>query len=242
MKLRPSLIASAAAIAINSMGVSAYAHETRVLPPTFSVGKNIRLTVGFHVEPAFEDSFNAVDVILYTYDGACTDPSDFWGEYIDVSGTKTNADPDTVNLTVDALYLKNQTPPTGSGGSVAPVGIQKTLTITNASVLKEAFGSPGTYNSWFRPTHQGNSTVGGAYGFHVKGTVHAGASSYQCSGDSAPHALAARTVSIDSYFVCGNGTLTAGHSFNCVEAIQPFPGRPEDGYQPSGAFGPWRSW
>ncbi|WP_156898245.1 hypothetical protein [Methylocapsa acidiphila] len=241
MKFRKLAMTSAAVLAVNALA-SAYGHETRVLPATFALGKNIRLTVGFHVEPAFEDSFNAVDVILYTYDGACADPSDFWGQVIDVSGTSTNADPDSVSLTVDALYLKNQTQPTGAGGSVAPVGIVKTLTITNASALKEAYGDAGTYNSWFRPTHEGNSTAGGAYGFHVKGTVHAGANSYQCSGDSAPHALAARTVNIDAYYVCGNGSLNPPHSFNCVAAIQPFPGRAEDGYQASGSLGSGRHW
>lgn len=88
----------------------------------------------------------------------------------------------------------------------------------------------------------GNTTTGGAYGFHVKGTVHAGPNSWQCTGDPAPHALAARTVNIDSYFVCGNGALTPGHAFNCVEAIQPFPGRAEDGYEPNNAFGQGRGW
>lgn len=237
MKLKNCLAAITALASSTALVGSALAHETRVLPPTFSTGTNIRLTVGFHVEPAFEDSYNAVDVILYTYDGACADPADFWGQFIDVNGTAGSADPDTVNLTVDALYLKNQTPPTGSGGNVAPAGILKTLTITNASPLKEAFDDAGTYNSWFRPTNPGNSTTGGAYGFHVKGTVHAGPNSYQCQGDPAPHSLAARTVSIDSYFVCGNGSLTPGHSFNCVKAIQPFPGNANDGYEPDKAFG-----
>jgi hypothetical protein len=236
MRLNKHLAAVTALAASTALAGSAFAHETRVLPPTFSLGKNIRLTVGFHVEPAFEDSFNAIDVILYTYDGACADPTDFWGQVIDTGGTKNNKDPDTVSLTVDALYLKDQTKPTGSAGDGAPGGILKTLTITNASPLKEAFGDAGTYNSWFRPTHPGNSTTGGAYGFHIKGTVHAGPNSWQCQGDKAPHALAARTVNIDSYFVCGNGSLVTGHSFNCVEAIQPFPGRAEDGYEPNKAF------
>jgi hypothetical protein len=39
----------------------------RILPADHG---SVRLIVGFHVEPAFEDSFNAVDVILSTYDGA----------------------------------------------------------------------------------------------------------------------------------------------------------------------------
>jgi hypothetical protein len=237
MKFKKYLTAAAALTASAALAGSAFAHETRMLPPTFSVGKNIRLTVGFHAEPAFEDTYNAIDLILYTYDGACADPTDFWGQYIDVNGTKGNADPDQINLTVDALYLKNQTPPTGPGGSVAPAGILKALPITNAYPLKELYGNPGTYNSWFRPTHPGSSTTGGAYGFHIKGSVHAGPSTYQCEGDPAPHKLAARTVNIDSYFVCGAGSMVSGHSFNCVEAIQSFPGNTQDGYEPNRAFG-----
>ena len=231
MKIRRQLMAATALAVSIALVAPAFAHESRTLPPVFALGSNIRLTVGFHVEPAFEDSFNAVDVILYSYDGACADPTDFWGNPLDTSAG------DTVNLKVEALYLKNQTPPTGPGGNVAPAGILKTLPITDASPLKEAFGNPGTYNSWFRPTHPGNTTTGGAYGFHVKGTVSAAASTYQCEGDTAPHSLAARTVSIDSYFVCGNGSLNPPHSFNCVAAIQPFPGNVNDGYGADKAFG-----
>jgi hypothetical protein len=50
----------------------ACAHELRLLPLNPAIGGplKISLLVGFHVEPAFEDSFNAVDVILSTFDGA----------------------------------------------------------------------------------------------------------------------------------------------------------------------------
>jgi hypothetical protein len=236
MTIKKHLMTVTALAASSALLASASAHETRILPASIN---QIRLTVGFHVEPAFEDSFNAVDVILYTFDGACADPKDFWGNVIDTGGTIGNPDPDTVNLTVDALYLKDQTKPGDAPkGDVASAGIIKTLTITNASPLKEAFGNAGTYNSWFRPTNPGNSSTGGAYGFHIKGTVHAGPSSWQCTGDPAPHPLAARTASIDAYYVCGKGTLNPqGHSFNCVEVIQPFPGKLEDGYEPNKAFG-----
>src|ERR1700730_17883977 len=72
------------------------------------------------------------------------------------------------NLKVQALYLKKAVPPTGPNGSIAPKGIVAKLTITDQSPLAEAFSSPGTYNSYFRPTHPGNATTGGAYGFHIK--------------------------------------------------------------------------
>ena len=154
-------------------------------PP--NTGK-IQLVVGFHVEPAFEDSFNAVDVILSTFDGTCPAPnaSVTIGQPIDVDGTVTAKDPDTVNLKVDALYLKKAVPPTGPNGSIAPAGIEAKLTITDRSPLAEGFRNPGTYNSWFRPTHPGNATTGGAYGFHVYGKVHAGPNSFSCPGDTSP--------------------------------------------------------
>jgi len=240
MKIKHKLLAVGAIAASSALLSSAIAHESRILP----ADKNsINLIVGFHVEPAFEDSFNAIDAILYTYDSVCpVDKNDYYGNVIDTGGTQGNADPDTVDLKVDALYLKNQTPPTGAHGEVAPAGIIKTLTITNASPLKEAFGNPGTYNSWFRPTNPGNSTTGGAYGFHVYGTVHAGPSSYQCEGDAAPRALAARTAKVDAYYVCGDGSFNKPHSFNCIQAIQPFPGKAEDGYQPNRAYGDRHDW
>ncbi|SFK58089.1 hypothetical protein [Methylocapsa palsarum] len=228
------LIAAGALLGSTAILGSAFAHESRVLP----ADKNsVRLTVGFHVEPAFEDSFNAIDVILYTYDKACPlDKTDFYGNVIDTGGTKGNADPDTVNLKVDALYLNSQTPPTGPNGNIAPPGIIKSLTITNYSPLTEAYGDAGTYNSWLRPTHPGNTAKGGAYGFHVYGTVHAGPSSYKCEGDSAETPIAARTAKIDAYYVCGNGSFTPPHSFGCISAIQPFPGLNTDSYTPNTSY------
>ncbi|MGH6794935.1 MAG: hypothetical protein ACREDH_07005, partial [Methylocella sp.] len=173
--------AAAATLAGINPIAPAFAHELRILPADH--GK-ISLLVGFHVEPAFEDSFNAVDTILSTFDGACPAPnaSVSIGQPIDVDGTMAARDPDTVNLKVDALYLKKAVRPTGPFGSIAPIGIEAKLTITDQSPLKEAFGNPGTYDSYFRPTHPGNATTGGAYGFHVYGKVHAGPNSFSCRG------------------------------------------------------------
>jgi hypothetical protein len=229
--------AFAAAATLAGIGL-AFAHEVRILPADH--GK-IQLVVGFHVEPAFEDSFNAVDVILSTFDGTCPAPnaSVNIGQPIDVDGTMAAKDPDTVKLKVDALYLKKAVPPTGPNGSIAPAGIEAKLTITDRSPLAEGFRNPGTYNSWFRPTHPGNATTGGAYGFHIYGKVHAGPNSFSCPTDVTPRSLAARTATINTFFVCSAaGSLVPPDAFGCVEAIQPFPGEAEDGYEPNKAFHP----
>jgi hypothetical protein len=133
--------AFAAAATLAGIGL-AFAHEVRILPADH--GK-IQLVVGFHVEPAFEDSFNAVDVILSTFDGTCPAPnaSVNIGQPIDVDGTMAAKDPDTVKLKVDALYLKKAVPPTGPNGSIAPAGIEAKLTITDRSPLAEDFAILG---------------------------------------------------------------------------------------------------
>jgi hypothetical protein len=212
-----------------------FAHETRILPADHG---QILLVVGFHAEPAFEDTFNAIDVILSTFDGTCPAPnaSINIGQPIDTGGTATAKDPDTVNLKVDALYLKKAAPPTGPFGNIAPAGIIAKLAITDKNPLVELFRGPGTYNSWFRPTHPGDGTKG-AYGFRVLGTVHAGPNSFSCPGESAPRTLAARTAQIKAFFVCGAaGRFSPPGLFNCVEPIQPFPGEAEDGYKANSAF------
>jgi hypothetical protein len=103
----------------------------------------------------------------------------------------------------------------------------------------EGFRNPGTYNSSFRPSHPGNATTGGAYGFHVYGKIHAGPNSFSCPTDTRPRTLAARTATINTFFVCSAaGSLVPPDAFGCVEAIQPFPGEAEDGYEPNRAFHP----
>ena len=239
MKYRNSVAVAAPWVLALASIVPALGHEARILPADHG---SIRLVVGFHVEPAFEDSFNAVDVILSTFDGLCPGSSNsesppIIGEPIDVNGTANASDPDTVNLKVEALYLYKAVPPGGAPiGNIAPAGIQKRLQITDSFSLKEAFSSPGTYNSYFRPTHPGDGT-NGAYGYHIYGTVHAGPNSVTCPGGST-YQLVARTANIDSYFVCSAaGSLVPPDAFGCVTAIQPFPGRIEDGYEPNRPFG-----
>jgi len=215
-------IASAAALAAALMASPPVsAHEPRLLPAS---NGSVRLTVGFHVEPAFEDGFNAVDVILASADGSCTAP-------IDVSGTASAEDPDNVSLRVDALYLQRAVRPGGTLGTTAPAGILASLRITDRSPLAGAFGSPGTYNSWFRPTHPGSLATGGAYGFHVYGTAHAGRKTVACG------TLPARNVAIDHYFVCSaDGSVSPPRAFGCIEPAQPFPGRVEAGYKASRVY------
>jgi hypothetical protein len=69
--------------------------------------------------------------------------------------------------------------------------------------------------------------------------VHAGPNSFSCPGDMTPRSLAARTATINTFFVCSAaGSLVPPDAFGCVEAIQPFPGEAEDGYEPNRAFHP----
>jgi hypothetical protein len=236
MKLKDyAALAASSVFALTSFS-SAFAHEVRILPTSHG---NIQLVVGFHVEPAFEDSFNAVDVILSTTDGICPGSGSNLGQPIDVNGTAGAQNPDTVNLKVEALYLQKSVPPGGAPiGNIAPAGIITKLRITDSSPLNEAFGRPGVYNSYFRPTNPGDGT-NGAYGFHIFGNVHAGPNSVTCPGSSTPHLLAARSLKIDTYFVCGvAGSLVPPDAFGCITPVQPFPGDAADGYDPSAPFLP----
>lgn len=220
----------AAALAGTSV-VPAAAHESRILPASSG---SVRLTVGFSVEPAFEDSYNGVDVILNTYDAACTEtPRGYFGAPIDPSGTATKPEPDKVDLTVEALYLHQAAPPTGPNGSIPPAGVLRTIVLTQKSPLAPKFNTPGTFNTYFRPTHPG------AYGFHIRGTVFAGPStSKNCPGHAGEVSLAKRSASIDAYFICSAaGSFSPPSSFGCIETAQPFPGDLDDAYEPNRAPG-----
>jgi hypothetical protein len=236
MQLKSYAVLAATSMLALSTVATVYAHERRILPTDHG---SIQLVVGSHVEPAFEDSYNAVDVIPATSDGTCPDGTTNLGQSIDVNGTASNADPDTIKLKVETLYLRKSVPPGNPPvGNIPPAGILKRLWITDYSPLAEAFSTPGLYDSWFRPTNPGDGTYG-AYSYHVKGTVHAGPNSITCpGGSSTPHPLAARTAKIDAYFVCGvTGSLVPPDAFGCITRIQPFPGDAADGYEPSPPFG-----
>lgn len=47
--------------------------------------------------------------------------------------------------------------------------------------------------------------------------------------------IKARTVSVDTYWVCDTKGALPGDDFhfNCIEAMQSFPGEPENGYEPT---------
>ncbi len=208
----------------------AQAHEGRMITDAMT-GKAIGLTVGWHVEPALEDGYNAVDVILKQVDVAACN-----GKDVSVPIDTAASAGDTVDLNVDVIYLRQSVRPGGSASSAKndpPQGVISGLTITRTSPLKELFGAPGTYNSWFRPTHPGSGDAGaGAYGFRVYGTVKATAKTVACEKDN--YSLAARQFTLDTWFVCGAvGSMSLGKSFSCVTTIQPFPGKAEDGYKPS---------
>jgi hypothetical protein len=111
MKLKECAALAATSMFALSFVTGVFAHETRILP---AKPGNIRLVVGFHIEPAFEDSFNAIDVILSTYDGVCPGSTANIGKPIDVGGTASAKDPDTVDLKVEALYLAKSVPPGGA--------------------------------------------------------------------------------------------------------------------------------
>jgi hypothetical protein len=248
-------------IAIGALVVSVFftalaeSHETRILGKNpgdnvnpSAVGVNIRATVGFSGEPAFEDSFNGLDLFLYTYDGTCPiDTADFYGNPI------ATANGDTVNLKVDLLYLERSVVPGGATGNVAPPRIIKSLTMTDQSPLRGAFGEPGTFNSDFKATHPGNPDQGGAYGFHIYGKVTTVESQHTCDADSPSPTTKtnpARDVNLDQYWICeagfrvppgGPATPRARGSFNCIRPIQVFPGKPEDGYKPNRPFNPWHN-
>lgn len=234
MKSRHLSALMATMMLTTAISAPAFAHEERRYP--LGTTQQVSMFIGFSTEPAFEDSFNGIDVILSSFDGFCPNgepTQDAIEAPISTRNTAGSADPDTVNLQVDALYLKQVVKPGGTLGEIPPTGILARSRIsTTAFPLREAFGEPGVFNTHFRPTHPGNPTDGGAYGFYINGTVHAGPKTATCP-DGSSHDLAPRTVSIDGYFVCSAGVLRG--AFNCVVPLQSFPGRPKDGYEPSRA-------
>ena len=61
--------------------------------------------------------------------------------------------------------------------------------------------------------------------------------SFSCPTDTTPRTPAARTATINAYYVCGPaGSFTPPDNFGCVTAIQHFPGDARDGYEPNRPF------
>lgn len=237
MKMRYFGAFTAALSMTSALVAPVFAHEERRYPLTGT--EQVSLFIGFLEEPAFEDSFNGVELFLSSFNGYCPggEPTqDAIEAPISPRNTASLTNKDTVNLTIEALYLKTPVKPGGSLGETAPAGIlARSLLTTTATPLKEQFGEPGAFAVHFRPTHPGNVTDGGAYGFYISGTIHAGPKTATCPENlgGGSYTLAERTVSVNSYFVCSKGVLRG--AFNCVEAIASFPGRPKDGYEPSKA-------
>jgi hypothetical protein len=267
MKMR-KIGAYLAALALTSSLIApGFAHEERRYPLNNWVGGinpaanqqaggsggdqglgQISIFVGFHAEPAFEDTYNGVDVIMTSFRGWCPNTHD--KNAIETVLSK-RANGDTVNLDVDAFYYPTASKPTSLGNLPPPVSPIASLTLTKVSPLKELFGENGTYNTYFRPTHPATSgivvppatTPGvgalGAYGFHVYGTVKAKASTATCPAEpdfgiaeTTYNIPATGDVAIDAYYVCGAGGGLTG-SFNCVLQSQPFPGKLPDAYSPN---------
>lgn len=235
--LYPTLVMSA--LVSQAVMTASVAHESRMLPASTN---SVNLTVGFSSEPAFEDTFNGVDVILKADDGECpmAGPGPAHANHPHITAPIDTAAGDVVNLRVVALYMNTAVPPTGVNGSDLPAaaGLRATRRITDEYPLKAKYNTPGTYQSFFRPTNPGPGTAAnsGAYGFRIIGGVAFRAKdSTSCGG--APRRMAARTVTINSVFVCGpNGTMSTAGSFNCIKSIQPFPGDAAEGYKPSTKF------
>lgn len=236
MKMRNFGAYVAALMMTTALSAPASAHEERRYPAGNPGIPQVSMFVGFSTEPAFEDSYNGVELFLSSFKGYCPGgeaTQDAIEATISPRDTASEADKDTVSLTVDALYLKQIVKPGGTLGQNPPPGILARASLNKGLPLRERFGEPGAFETQFRPTHPGNETDGGAYGFYIKGSVHAGPKSVTCPAHlgGGTFKLDPITVSIDSYFVCNAGVLRG--RFNCVEPIQSFPGRPKDGYEPS---------
>lgn len=239
MKIKRHLTAATALTLSGALAAPVFAHESRIFPASKN---SIRVTVGFLGEPAFEDTFNGLDLFLFTFDKRCpNDPTDFYGNPITAA--------EIVKIKAEAVYLDKSAPPTGKLGFQIPkdATILKRLEISKKSPVGGVFGDPGHFHSWFKPTHPGFAggdeggagapTAGGAYGFRVEGEVNTKESEYACEGDSTPTKIPARKAKFSSYWICGagfrDGTPESRGAFSCIQPIQVFPGDDVDGYAPN---------
>ena len=102
--------------------VAVQAHENR------QVG-GYTVTVGFRVEPAFEDAVNAVDIFLNrTADGKAISVRD--GDVVNLSVEAQLREDDEFDAEVLAAALLQETP-------------------------RQDFAASNRYNAWFKPTHDG---------------------------------------------------------------------------------------
>jgi len=159
---------------ITLTSLDASAHERREV-----VGGEYRLTVGWRVEPAFEDVSNAVDIFVVRL------PS---GEPVSVR------DGDDLDLNVSLLYLDDE-----------EFGADILASRDMGNGISQDFSNPSRYNLAVTPTRDG------AYGILVEGTIEGNV--------------------VSELYVCGNGSLSATSSYDCIEDPEVFPDRLRDRYR-----------
>jgi hypothetical protein len=256
MKKNRILTLAIAGVLSGTLGHPAFAHESRGVAAN-ETGKWFRVTVGYAIEPAFEDADNqGIDVFINAWDGYDSKVND-----LITASVNRNAKPtgDMVKLKVTALYLdKDASLPIGPNpGGKAKIIASKVIADdfdsdpNNNTVLP--YGETNVYRTYHRTTHPGAPEAGrGAYGYLIQGDIAflGGPADPVCTNEDCSTTItpdvAARTAHIDEYFICGGGHGTAPDPFtgkpntgkyNCVQVLPTFPGKREDGYQANKALG-----
>ncbi len=203
----------------SSLTVSdAMAHESRVIVGADPVNDVYEMVVGFHIEPAFEDSYNGLDLFLFYDDGS----SD--GEAVNTNNG------DIVNVTtLEVMRLDMQIQPTDPNFASHVLQTYTFDLNDRNQTPRLSFGTTNRYKNHFRPTRNG------VYAFHLVGSLQ------NVNPDPDDDGAATNTptgpTSFDETFVCGpGGTLDIDdqgvpHSFNCIQDITAFPGPPSNGYR-----------
>ncbi|MGH8549969.1 MAG: hypothetical protein ACRERU_15455 [Methylococcales bacterium] len=234
MKNKILTIAGAAILSAASTA-PAFAHESRGVLADDGTSY-FRLTVGFHIEPAFEDTDGqGIDVFINAWDGRDPAVNDL------ITASVNRKAGDTVNLKVTALYLDTDAP-LGQSTILRSLLIADDFDADPDNNTRLPFGETNIYEVLHRTTHPG------AYGYHFEGDVNFLGRDADpvcldaaCSVTSTPF-VAARSAHIDEFFICGNGHGTAPDpfngtpntsKFNCVQVLPPFPGKVGDGYKPN---------
>ena len=223
------------ALLFAALAVPALAHESRGVQA--ADGKSyFRLTVGFAIEPAYEDTDNqGIDIFVNAWDGRDSTSDDL------ITASVDRRAGDIVKLKVTALYL-DQDAPLGEAKILAHQVIANDFDDDPDNDTREPFGETNIYRTLHRTTHPG------AYGYHFKGYVKFQGRpadpvclNEDCSESYTPY-VEARKSPIDEYFICGNGHGTAPDPFNgtpntaafgCVKVLPPFPGNVYDAYKPN---------
>lgn len=223
--MQKTALMAGTALASSLLVSTAMAHESRVITGADATNDVYELIVGFHTEPAFEDSFNGFQIFLYHDDGSSDG---------DAVNTRNG---DLVNFTaLEVMLLDQQVKPTDPSFASH---VKKTLAFDlsqRAQTPRLKFGTNNDYRNHFRPTGDG------VYAFRVVGSLQN--VNTDPDNDTASTNTATGLTSFDETFVCGPGgsldvdpTTGVVHSFNCVQDITPFPGPAARGYQDNRAIG-----